>query len=370
VSTAVLVSFRLGGTDGVSVEAAKWAWALGQLGWRVRTLAGTGCADQLLPGLAIDADQPPTSRELADALADADLVVVENLLSLPLNPPAAKLLARVLAGRPALLHHHDLPWQRPRFARLPPPPDDPAWVHVAINALSQRQLARRGLQAALLRNAFDPSAFAAGRRQALRDALGVEPDELLLLQPTRALPRKNVPGGLALGAHLARQPLLHRAGWRAVRYWLAGPPEDGYGPELTRLLADPPLPVTHGLPPGGPWDPADLYAAADAVVLPSFWEGFGNPTIESALARRPLALGPFPAARELAAYGFSWALPDDWTPATHAALAADLAEWLAEPQKWRTDRNEAVARRHFALAELPLRLDPLLRRVLGRSALP
>ncbi len=37
-----MVSFRLGGGDGVSVEAAKWAAALGVLGWQVRTVAGSG----------------------------------------------------------------------------------------------------------------------------------------------------------------------------------------------------------------------------------------------------------------------------------------------------------------------------------------
>ncbi|MGA2474595.1 MAG: hypothetical protein ABSG39_14070, partial [Acidimicrobiales bacterium] len=133
MATACLVSFRLGGGDGVSVEAAKWATALGTLGWVVRTVAGSGPVDTLLPGLAIDAPEPPTRAEVRDALAEADLVIVENLCSLPLNPPAAALVASACAGRPALLHHHDLPWQRPHLAHLPPPPDDPAWAHVTIN---------------------------------------------------------------------------------------------------------------------------------------------------------------------------------------------------------------------------------------------
>ena len=132
-----MVSFRLGGGDGVAVEAAKWADALGHLGWHVRSVAGAGPVDTLLPGLAIDAADPPTRAELADALGSADLVVVENLCSLPLNPRAADVVAKVCTGRPALLHHHDLPWQRPQFAHLPPPPDDPAWAHVTINELSR-----------------------------------------------------------------------------------------------------------------------------------------------------------------------------------------------------------------------------------------
>ena len=95
-ATAALVSFRLGGTDGVSVEAAKWAWALGQLGWRVTTVAGEGRADRLMPELAMGADGPSDQGPLAQALA-ADVVVVENLCSLPLNVGASRAVATVLA---------------------------------------------------------------------------------------------------------------------------------------------------------------------------------------------------------------------------------------------------------------------------------
>ena len=88
MATACVVSFRLGGDDGVAVEAAKWAAALGRLGWDVRTVAGAGPVDVLLPGLAMHAPEAPSRAEVEAALAQADLVVVENLCSLPLNPGA------------------------------------------------------------------------------------------------------------------------------------------------------------------------------------------------------------------------------------------------------------------------------------------
>src|SRR5918997_2161337 len=46
-----VLSFRLGGADGVSVAAAQWVTALGRMGCRVRTVAGSGSADRLGPGL-------------------------------------------------------------------------------------------------------------------------------------------------------------------------------------------------------------------------------------------------------------------------------------------------------------------------------
>ena len=341
MATACLVSFRLGGGDGVSVEAAKWAAALGVLGWDVRTVAGAGPVDTLLPGLAIGAAEPPTAAEVADALAPADLVVVENLCSLPLNPPAAAVVAATCAGRPAVLHHHDLPWQRSHLAHLPPPPDDPRWVHVTINELSRAELGARGIAATTVHNAFDPDP-PVGDRVGTRAALGLRDRHRLLLQPTRALPRKNIAGALALAEAVGGT------------YWLLGPAEDGYGPELGRLLETARCPVLLGAPPDVGID--DAYAACDAVLLPSLWEGFGNPSVESATHRRALAVGPYPVAAELAAYGFRWFAPDD---------PAALGTWLASPDPQLLEHNHAVAATHFNLADLPRRLAHVLGRMAG-----
>ncbi len=342
--TAAIVSFRLMGADGVGVEAAKWAWALGELGFAVRTVAGEGPVDRLLPGLAMGAPQPPTAAEMADAVAPADLVVVENLLSLPLNPGAASVVAKVVAGRPVVLRHHDLPWQRSRFAHHGPPPTDPCWRHVTINDLSRRQLAERAIDAVTIRNAFDTGAFdpttAPDRRSATRRAMGLDDQARLLLQPTRAIARKNVPAGVALAESVG-----------AV-YWLLGPAEEGYGPELARVLDEAVVPVIHGPGPHGPdAGMAGAYAACDAVVFPSAWEGFGNPTVESAIHHRALAVGDYPVAAELAGFGFRWLRADDPAP---------LARWLDQPDQSVLEHNARVARRHFALADLPGRLARLL----------
>ena len=86
----VIVSFRLGGTDGVAIDSAKWTGALATLGHSVRTVAGEGIADVQIPGLAINATTSTSIQALETALADADLVIVENLASLPLNLDAAR----------------------------------------------------------------------------------------------------------------------------------------------------------------------------------------------------------------------------------------------------------------------------------------
>lgn len=353
IPTAALVSFRLGGSDGVAVEAAKWSGALGSLGFRIVTVAGSGPVDHVLPGLSIGAPAPPSPREVEAALAGCDLVVVENLCSLPLNPAAAAVVAGVLRGRPALLHHHDLPWQRPQFADAPPPPDDPRWTHVTINELSRRQLAERGITATTVYNAFDTDAAggppsgavdaaavaAVAARDRLRRAVGVEDGARLVLQPTRAIPRKNVAGGIAVAEQLG------------ATFWLLGPAEDGYGDELAHLVARARVPVVLGWPDRTPRPVAEAYDACDVVTLPSTWEGFGNPSVEAALHRRPLAIGPYPVAGELAAFGFRWFGLD---------RIDRLERFLGDPDPGLHDHNLDVADRHLALRDLPARVAQVL----------
>jgi glycosyltransferase involved in cell wall biosynthesis len=348
VHLAALLSFRLGGTDGVSIESAKWRSALEGLGFEVTTVAGEGPVDHLVPGLAMAAQKPPARREIERATEGADLVVVENLCSLPLNRGAAEVVAQARAGRPTILHHHDLAWQRPGLG-TDPPPNDPAWRHVTINELSRRELSDHGIEATTIYNRFD-TATPAGARDGTRSALGVQPHERLFLQPTRALPRKNVPGGLALAQRLS------------ATYWLLGPAEDGYGPELDRLLANAEGPVLRGPPPSAAApntaapntaapNTADAYAACDLVLLPTTWEGFGNPALESAVHRRPLCIGPYPVARELAGFGFEWfglEEPDR------------IDRWLAGPDAAVLEHNWEVADTHFSLRTLPERIGAVL----------
>ncbi len=302
MSRVAIVSFRLGVPDGVSVVAGHWATGFERLGLEVRTLAGSGVCDRLLPGLAIDAPTPPTRAELARQLAWADLVVVEK---------------------------------RRRFAHLTGwPPDDPAWVHATINELSRKQLAARGIVATTVYGGF--AVPPPGRHELTRRRLGVAPERRLLLQPTRAIARKNVPAGLAMAEAVGAE------------YWLTGPVEEGYGPELARILAGAACPVHRGIPDGLEMD--DAYAAADAVVLPSTWEGFGAPLIEASMHRRPLAVGDYPVAAELAAFGFRWFPVHDPGP---------LRGFLDRPDAELLEHNREVAVRHFSLDALTAQLADL-----------
>jgi glycosyltransferase involved in cell wall biosynthesis len=335
--TLAIVSFRLGAADGVSVEAAKWQAALVDVGFEVLTIAGEGIADRLVPTLAIDAAEKASPGEIKEALDGADIVVVENACSLPLNPSVNDALVDVLRDRRAILHHHDLPWQRERFGGVDDmPADDEQWLHVTINDLSRRQLAERGIDATTIPNAFDVDEKP-GDRIGARAGLEIATDERLVLQPTRAIARKQVPVGLALAESLG------------ATYWLLGPTEEGYDGMLADVLAGASVRTIFGRPPG--MRMADVYAVADAVALPSAWEGFGNATIESAIHHRPLAIHPYPVAAEIGAYGFRW------FPVEDPAL---LAGWLTSPDTEVLELNHAIARRHFSRDALRRRIRTLL----------
>jgi glycosyltransferase involved in cell wall biosynthesis len=336
-----VVSFRLGGTDGVSIEATKWIWALRQLGHHVTTVAGEGPVDHLIAELAINATERPSLDELATTLRDADLVIVENLVSLPLNLGARDVLYEVLDGRDALFRHHDLAWQRDGVPQLVPL-DRPGWRHVTINDLSRDELAERGISATTMRNTFecDPPP---GCRDSTRRRLDLR-ERPLLLMASRAIARKNVEGALALAASMD-----------AV-LWTLGPAEDGYGPQFNELLTHYDVDIRRGLSDELTID--DAYAASDLVVMASTWEGFGNPVLESVTHRRPLAVYPYPVLDEIKAFGFHFFDLGDVTSILH---------FLASPDEALLDANLALAREHFNLADLPQLLENLL--ILDESTL-
>lgn len=335
MSVLVVVSYRLGLSDGVSVESAKWCSALRGLGHTVRTVAGEGTADVLVEGLALGSSTTPDTAALRRAFSDADWVIAENICSLPINARASAAVAEALQGRPAILHHHDLPWQRPG-GEAASVPTDREWRHVTINRLSLEQLRARGIDAVEVSNHFDLDPVP-GDREAMRQAIGVRRSAKLVVHPVRAIPRKNCAAALRLAERLG-----------AV-YWLVGEAEDGYGPELDQLFRFARTGVRQGMPEG--FTMADVYAAADVVVLSSSWEGFGNAAIESVAHRRPLARHRYPVMAEIEAHGLRFFDLD--------AIEA-LEKFIERPDEELLEENLRSARPAYDLALLPARLEAVL----------
>jgi glycosyltransferase involved in cell wall biosynthesis len=170
----------------------------------------------------------------------------------------------------------------------------------------------------------------------VRSRLGVDADELVFAHPVRAIPRKDVPAAIRLAEQLGGT------------YWLWGPAEDGYDDELAALLAAARCPIVRGTA----GEPAvDLYRAADAVLFPSLWEGFGNPPVEAAIHRVPAAVAPYPVAAELVDLGLRWFPSDDPEP---------LRAFLAAPDADLLEHNRRVAVEHLSLATMGAAIEKLL----------
>lgn len=153
-----------------------------------------------------------------------------------------------------------------------------------------------------------------------RDRAGLlEPTGPAPLEPPYLLcvgtpePRKNLPA-------LLEAFTLVRAAGRRVRLALVG--ADGWG--------DVRVGSTEGVVAFGRVDDSelrDLYAHAEALVLPSLWEGFGLPVAEALAAGCRVACSNIPALRELAGEDATY-----FDPATPEAISEGILKALLAPR--------------------------------------
>ncbi|MFI6102357.1 glycosyltransferase [Lentzea sp. NPDC051213] len=346
MSRVCVVSHRMGGFDGVSVEAAKWASAFAELGWDVTLAAGYFASGSgvVVRGMWADrpgGDPPPVDNALVRSLcASHDLIVLDNAGSLWSAPEASVAWEEhaLATGVPVILRHHDPAWQRVQLRPVDGdvvPLHHPAHLHVLINSLTEREfLARwpslRG-RTRVVHNRVDVAGLAGGDRAGTRARFGLADRDYVVVHPARVEgTSKNIPGAVdfvrALSARLDRP----------VRYWLTD---------------DAPCPAVEGLPGvvrGRVETSADLYAAADLVLLPSTWEGWGLPVCEAAAASRLVVAGPYPVLDEIRALGLTV-----FDPADLNGLLAAGDEVL--------EKNLAAVRQHLDLRELPDVLAELVR---------
>ena len=409
------VSTRLAGTDGVSLETVKWSNILTGLGHECFYFAGESDWPEertlLVPEAhfkhpeiqALHTDlfddhirSPQTSQriqEIKDHLKDRlyefvrsfclDLLIAENVLSIPMNIPLGLALTELIAETNihTVAHHHDFAWERGRFKVTAAsdyqlgafPPILPSVHHVVINTYAARQLAlRTGISSMLIPNVMDfdssppePDAHAAD----LRPALGIGPDEYLLLQPTRVVPRKRIELAIELTRRLHLQCTIvisHSSGDEGTAY-------ETYLRDYANLMGVRLLFATdviahhRGQTPDGRkiFSLADAYQKADLVTYPSTVEGFGNAFLETIYYCRPIVMSAYEIyRRDIQPKGFRVIefgdfITDDTIHRAQAvlrdpALAAEMAE-----------HNYELGRRHYSYRALEKRLVALISECLG-----
>lgn len=396
-----MAATRLAGTDGVSLEAAKMREVLRAAGHEVWYLAGEldpdeeqglrvpemhfsqpevrALTERAFAGEGLD---PNLVREIEDGGVrmaarmepafeeiQPDLVVVQNAWAIPMHLPLAVALWRIVKRRrlPAVSHNHDYYWERKRFARshvrpllenyFPP---DHAVVQLSINSIAQRELERRrGLESLLLPNVMDydrpPPGFDAFNSD-FRETLGIRPDQLLLLQPTRVVPRKRIELAVDLTVELAaRNPVLivsHAAGDEGQDYRRG---LESYAAERRvdlRFVSDYVAPRRRFFGQHKVYSLFDAYLHADFVTYPSRYEGFGNAMLEAVWMNKPLLIGRYPVyLADIRPKGFRFVeVEDRITPEVVEQVTRLLDD--AELRRSVVEHNRELARKYFGYATL------------------
>ena len=410
------ISTRFAGTDGVSLEAAKWARVLEKDGhkcfWYAGRLDHPSSIGMCVPEaffthpenawineriLGKTARTPMVShriRELSWYLKetlydfidkfDIKLMVLENVLAIPMHIPLGLAVAELMSEThiPAIGHHHDFYWERTRFSvnavndylDMAFPPRDHDLQHVVINQAGQEELARRkAISSMIIPNVLDfenppppVDAYAAD----VRAEIGLAPDDKFILQPTRVIPRKGIGHAInlvqMLGNTKYKLVVSSEAGDEGYEYrdMLAGFARRS-GVDLRFIVTR--VAETRHIDASGNktftlWD---IYPHADFVTYPSMYEGFGNAFLEAVYLKKPILVNRDEVfSRDIEPRGFRVPIIEGYlTP----EIVEEVRRLINDPDYCRTmvEHNYEVASRYYSYAVLRRSLRTLITNVRG-----
>ena len=396
------VSTRLAGTDGVSLETAKLAELFSRMGHQVYYCAGEldpeGPRGLLEPEMHFEHPEiraihdlafgGPDSARLreriarsADRLREAierfidgfriDLLVPQNALAIPMNLPLGVALAQEIARErvPAIAHHHDFYWERERFSPCAVqdlldtsfPPASDTVRHAVISTLARQALyTRRGIRSVVLPNVLDFEQGPRDRERRVREfrrSLGFASDDLVVLQPTRIVPRKGIELAIELVSRLSKRLAPRRVHLLITHH--AGDEGIDYLKELQRIAGETEVDLVlaadrvadrrvAGDASSERFDLRDAYESADFVTYPSLIEGFGNAFLEAVFYRKPLLVNRYAVfVSDIEPCGFDLVTIDPWIGEETVTAVADL---MTNPRRTEemTEHNYGIAEMHFS----------------------
>jgi glycosyltransferase involved in cell wall biosynthesis len=388
------VSTRFQGTDGVTLETAKWVEVLENMRYNCYFFAGQSDWSKKRTMVVPHAffDHPEIRRihdkvygvktrlneltgkihalrqELKDHLYkfkekyNLHMLVIENALAIPMNIPLGLALAELIAetGIPAIGHHHDFYWERERFMvngvndyiNMAFPPSLNSMTHVVINSEARKMLSyRRGISAAVIPNVFDYHRDAPGidnYNKDVRKDLGLTGDDIMFLQPTRVVPRKGIEHAIEVVGWLKdpriKLVITHSAKDEGEVYY-------NRLMDYARLLNVPVIikpeifDVRRSISKEGKkrYSLWDVYPHADFVTYPSTYEGFGNAFLEAIFFRKPILVNRYSIyQQDIEPIGFDVVTMDNFVT---KELVRQIEAVINDP-----DRQEKMVETNFNLA--------------------
>lgn len=410
------ISTRFAGTDGVSLESAKLAqvlwddrhvsyWYAGRLD---RAAGISHCVPEAFFGHPANQwinqrifgttkrSRVVTQRiqELAAYLKDTlyrfierfeiDLIIPQNALTIPMHVPLGIALTELIAETeiPAIAHHHDFYWERVRFQvtgvddylDMAFPPRLPSVQHLVINQGQREELSwRKGIPAVLLPNVFDfenPPPHIDDYSADVRGEIGLDAEDVMILQPTRIVPRKGIEHAIKLVQMLGdpkyKLVISHDAGDEGFDYFhiltdLAH--EAGVDIRfISTRIGEVRQRDIDGRKVYTLWD---LYPHADLVTYFSTYEGFGNALLEAIYFKVPLAINRYEIfARDIEPKGFRMPTIDNFVTRGNVE---EVRRLLEEPDHRRqtVDHNYNVASHFFSYGVARRKMRALIANVLG-----
>lgn len=405
------ISTRFSGTDGVTLEASKWAQVLKDMGhacyWFAGQLDKDPASSMLVPEAFFQDEKniwinarilghKRRDHTVTDTIQDVknrlkkyirefiqrfniDLIIAQNALTIPMHVPLGMAVTEVIAETqiPTIAHHHDFYWERTRFSvnavndylRMAFPPNLPGMEHIVINSAAQEELAlRTGCSSIIIPNILNfenPPRVSSSTRPAIRAELGFEKDDIVFLQPTRIVQRKGIEHALNLVRELdtPRCKLLisHEAGDEGYEYaeWLKREAKDmGVDLRLLTTSMRDPWNDNHVKKPARSL--LDIYPCADFVTYPSLYEGFGNAFLEAVYFHKPVLINRYATfVRDIEPKGFDLIAMDGFLT---EKTVDQVRSVLQSPQRIErmVQHNFNVAAKHYSYAVLRRWLNTLM----------
>lgn len=322
-------------------------------------------------------DIQPKLRSFID-VNKLDLIIVQNALAIPMNLPLGVCLSDIIDETkiPTIAHHHDFYWERQRYqASVVPeildtyfPPQLPSIQHVTINSIAQHRLkARRGIDSLVVPNVHDFATPPPGidpYNQDFRQSLGLQDNDLMVLQPTRVIQRKGIELSIELVNRLNLPNtylfITHRADDEGLSYW-NWLKREAVSMKVNLVLIDHMIAEERSEGNGGKrytlWD---AYPHANLVTYPSFYEGFGNALLETIYFKRLAVVNRYPVyVADLAPLGFEFIELEGFVDEGAVNKVRELLENPDQVHRM-VDKNYQIAEEYFSLGTLKKKIQALI----------
>jgi glycosyltransferase involved in cell wall biosynthesis len=411
------ISFRFQGTDGVSLEVAKWAEVLEEMGHTCYYFCGLSDRP---PGRSMVVEEAhflhPEIRSYYHEFFNStkrteyqtrwihtkreyfkehlykfinefklDLIIPQNVLSFPQNIPFSLALTELIAetGIPTIAHHHDFTWERKPlivnsiwdYITMAIPPTLRSIQHVVINSSASHQLARRvGVTSTIIPNVMDfenPPPETDEYSADLREALGIKKDELFILQPTRVVQRKGIEHAIELVSRMGRKARLvisHASGDDGFEYE-ARVADFAKRMGVQTIFSSELFDEHRGKTEDGRkiYSLSDAYPQADLVTYPSLIEGFGNAFLEALYYKKPIVVNNYAIfATDIRPKGFKVIEFDDYITEKTVQDTLRILDDLSYQEEL-CDLNFSLALRYFSYKVLRSQLMVLLANAFGSN---